>query len=208
MKTVGIFLRDYKSLSNHSLLAIRSDLLLYLRKYNVQVICIPISFQNNIDTEFERVVECLQLCQGVILPGGQAPHEIDIKIVKYLHQQDIPTLGICLGMQIMSLAFEGDLKMLPCTDHQKEDKYVHTVKIKKNSLLHKILGDDYILVNSRHSEHITTTELSVSAIADDLVIEAVEDAQKRFFIGVQWHPESLMHDSYSKKLFNFFIDIL
>lgn len=208
MKTIGILLRDYTSLSYNPLLGVRDDLILYLRNYPVRVICIPICFKNNEYDEFERVVEEIKGCQGIILPGGQEHYEIDLKIVKYLYDQNIPTLGLCLGMQIMSLAFDGDIDYLLNNNHQSKEKYVHNVKIKPSSKLYSILETHELLVNSRHYEYITTTNLNISAISDDLVIEAVEDSSKTFFIGVQWHPESLIDDEYTKKLFNSFINIL
>lgn len=206
MKKIGIILRDYKSLSNNDLYGLRSDLIDYLRKYPVQVICIPICFKNNEYEEMERVIKLIDECNGIILPGGANDYEIDLEIVKYLHTKNIPTLGICLGMQIMSLAFHGDLEDFKNNKHQSKEEYIHKVKIKTNSKLAKIIGETKILVNSRHSSYITTTDLSISAISDDLVIEAVEDPTKRFFIGVQWHPESLEGDLYSKKLFDAFIN--
>lgn len=208
MKKVGILLRDYISESHNPLLGIRSDLIRYLRNYNVQVHCIPVCFDNNEFDEFERVVEDILGCDGIILPGGKNDYEIDLKIAKYLHENNIPTLGICLGMQIMALSFEGDINYLNNGFHQSKNDYVHNVKIKNNSKLYEILGINEISVNSRHSDHITTTDLSITAISDDLVIEAVEDPSKTFYIGVQWHPESLMNDEYSKKIFDYFINLL
>lgn len=52
------------------------------------------------------------------------------------------------------------------------------------------------------------TKLSQVAYSEDGIIEAIEDKNKRFFIGVQWHPESLMEDRYSDKLFSYFIETL
>lgn len=208
MKKIGIILRDYTSLSHNSLFGIRSDLVYYLRKYSVHVVCIPLCFENDEIDEFERVVEGIKACDGIILPGGQKEYDIDLKIAKYLYENNIPTLGLCLGMQIMALEFGGDIDYLPDNSHQKKETYVHTVKIKKDSLLSKILGETEILVNSRHSEYITTTDLDITAISNDLVIEAVEDCTKKFFIGLQWHPESLYNDIYSKKIFDYFINII
>ncbi len=208
MKTVGIILRDFKSKANADLLAIREDLLIYLCRFNIQIIGIPVSFKNNIYEEWKRVEKALNMCQGIILPGGMDAHEIDEKIVNYLYDNDIPTLGICLGMQLMALAFNGNLEYLKDNTHQSIEKYVHTVQIKQDSKLYQILGSSELLVNSRHIEHITSTNLTVSAVSEDLCIEAIEDARKRFFIGVQWHPESLYHDGYSKKLFMAFINAL
>ena len=208
MKRVGIILRDYISKSNSELLGVREDLIHYLRRYPVEIICIPVIFKGNEYNELERVERLINTCDGIILPGGAKEYDIDLKIAKYLYDHNIPTLGICLGMQIMALAFNGDIKLIGNKSHQKTEGYVHEVKIKEKSRLASILKETKILVNSRHIEHITTTDLPISAISNDLIIEAVEDPDKRFFIGVQWHPESLDDDIYSKRLFDSFINSL
>ena len=193
MKKIGIILRDYKSASNNDLLALRSDLIEYLRNFQVQIICIPIVFENNLDEELEMTIKIINECDGIILPGGSIIYDIDCEIVKYLYDNNIPTLGICLGMQLMSLTLGGDIGHIGNNNHSK---------------LFNILANKNILVNSRHNDYVTTTDLSISAISDDLIIEAVEDTSKSFFIGVQWHPESLKDDIYSKRLFLEFINAL
>lgn len=209
MKRVGILLRDYTSKSGSALLGVREDLIEYLRNYSVQVICIPVVFQNNEYEELDRVVELIKMCDGIILPGGAQEYDIDYKIVKYLYDHDIPTLGICLGMQLMALTFNGDILPIGNETHQKMEGYIHEVKIKEGSRLASILKSNKIMVNSRHIERITTTDLPIVAISsNDLIIEAVEAPNKKFFIGVQWHPESLKNDIYSKRLFDFFINSL
>ena len=209
MKTIGILLRDYQSASGNELYGFRSDLLEYLRQYKeIEVITIPIDFKNDEYNELERVEKRIDTCNSIILPGGANAYEIDLEIAKYLHKKNIPTLGICLGMQIMALAFDGDIEILKENKHQSKEEYVHEIKIKKDSKLAGILKKNKILVNSRHNEHITTTNLNITAIAPDLTIEAVEDPSKKFFIGVQWHPESLPNDIYSKRLFDTFIESL
>lgn len=209
MKKIGILLRDYQSANGNELYGFRSDLLEYLRQYKeIEVITIPIDFKNNEYDELERVEKTIETCNGIILPGGANAYEIDLKIAKYLYDKDIPTLGICLGMQILSLTFEGDIEILKENKHQSKEEYVHEIKIKSDSKLASILKKNKILVNSRHNEHITTTNLNITAIAPDLTIEAVEDPNKKFFIGVQWHPESLPNDIYSKRLFDAFLDSL
>ncbi len=201
MKRIGIILRDYKSMSSKDLLAIRKDLIEILNSYNVLVYCIPIDFEN---INFKRVEELLEGFDGIILPGGSKDYPIDLKIVKYLYDNDIPTLGICLGMQMMALTFNGNLSITK--NHQSDNKYVHKVKINKRSRLYSILKEEEIWVNSRHNEYITHTNLSVSAKSlEDGIIEAVEDPRKKFFIGVEWHPESITNDTFSKKLFDTFI---
>ena len=208
MKTIGIILRDYIDKNNNSLLSIKEDLIIYLRKYQINVICIPVFFENNEIIELENIIRIIKFCDGIILPGGSNYYDIDLEIVKYLYNNNIPTLGICLGMQMMAIAFNGEIDYLPDNNHQSKEKYVHGIKIKVNSKLFNILNNNKILVNSRHNEHIIATDLDITAISDDMVIEAIEDKNKRFFIGIQWHPESLIIDPFSQKIFDSFINSL
>ncbi len=206
MKRVGIILRNYKSNTNHKLLGIRKDLIEFLDRYDISIICIPINFENSIEKEYERVEEGIKLCDGIILPGGADLYPIDPKIAKYLYDKDIPTLGICLGMQIIGSTFNGNLDYV--YNHQSEKDYVHTININENSKLFNILNEKTIKVNSRHNEAIFNTDLKISSLSNDYIIESIEDTNKKFFIGLQWHPESLMNDKNSIKIFDAFVSSL
>ena len=54
---------------------------------------------------------------------------------------------------------------------------------------------------------ISSTNLNVCAVSEDNIIEAVEDPNKRFFLGLQWHPESLK-DKKNDLIFQNFIKSL
>lgn len=82
---------------------------------------------------------------------------------------------------------------------------MHEISIKTDSKLYEILGEERIKVNSRHGKCIPYTSLSQVAYSEEGIIEAVEDRTKKFFIGVQWHPETLIDDKYSNCLFDEFI---
>ena len=55
---------------------------------------------------------------------------------------------------------------------------------------------------------IPFTNLDCVAYSEDNILEAIEDKNKKFFLGIQWHPESLLEDIYSKRLFDYFIEKL
>ena len=85
--------------------------------------------------------------------------------------------------------------------------YVHNVLIDKKSLLYSILNKDIISVNSRHKSVIKNTSDLVCAYSDD-VIEAIEDCNKKFYLGLQWHPENLYNtDINSRKIFDYFVSV-
>ena len=195
MKYIGIIgrLNDNKITYNKEIVDI-------IYEYNCIPICISLKF---VDNELDKVKLLIDKCNGFILQGGSEFYNSDLEIVKYLYDNDIPTLGICLGMQTMAYLFNG--KMDKIDNHYSLDKYVHNIYINTKSKLFNIINKNEILVNSRHKYYITDTDLDISSYSD--VIESIEDINKRFFIGVQWHPESIM-DENNKKLFeNFFFSI-
>ena len=199
MKTVGIILKNYNKDGNSSILGVREYLIKYLRNFNVLVVCIPFAFSNRLELEINKPL--IDKCDGIILPGGRGSHELDYKIVEYLYQINKPTLGLCLGMQLMEKTFNGHITK-PIENHRTGKEYSHKITINKNTLLFKILKEEEIEVNSLHSFAIPNTSLDVSAISNDGVIEAIEDKTKTFFLGVQWHPE-ILDDIYSKRLFDY-----
>ena len=80
-KTIGIIAREYiADYKEIELYGCKRELIQYLRKYDVNVITIPILFENN--GEWERVKDTLDFCDGIIAPGGSKIHEIDYKIIK------------------------------------------------------------------------------------------------------------------------------
>lgn len=159
------------------------------------------------EEQFEEIKRIIDMCDGIICPGGNDFYDYDLRIIEYCHKINKPLLGICLGMQTMSCLFNGKMKDFNNLNHKSEEKYVHKVKIDKNSKLYNILKKEYVEVNSRHKSYIGNTNLDVSGISDDNIIEAVEDKNKKFFIGVQWHPESMIeYDINENNIFSNFIN--
>ena len=148
--------------------------------------------------------ELVKICDGIIFQGGDGFEKYDIETLKYLYDIDKPVLGICLGMQLMGVLFNGN--MVDIENHKKRLDYVHEIKIKRNSKLYNIYKSDIIKVNSRHKSIIKKTDLNVVGISNDGYIEALEDINKKFFIGVQWHPENMTrYDKKQNNLFKYFI---
>ena len=93
--------------------------------------------------------EILDLCDGIIFQGGLDIYKFHYDILEYAINNNIPVLGICMGMQIMGLY----------ANNQEEDDLVkiknhydkeHLINNKKNSILYKLFGDK-LIVNSRHN---------------------------------------------------------
>ncbi len=131
--------------------------------------------------------------------------------------KDLPVFGICRGIQTLNVALGGTLyqdipSQVPgAINHtQKADKAVttHSIRIEGKTALHRILRASEIWINGKHHQAIkdAAPSLTVSAHAEDGIIEAVEDPSKRFVLGVQWHPEGTWKEEpHSKKLFRAFV---
>jgi putative glutamine amidotransferase len=70
------------------------------------------------------------------------------------------------------------------------------------------LQTDTCPVNSRHHQAPMAlgTGLVATATAPDGVIEAIEDPEKRFCLGVQWHPENFYRTGEFRSLFEGFVE--
>lgn len=160
----------------------------------------------------------LNMCDGIVIPGGVKWYEYDEYICKYAIEHDIPLLGICAGMQILAKilnnnkidGIDNTVRNDTTIDHhQKGVKYVHNIKILEDSLLYKIVNEDVIAVNSRHNYHVPN-ELSFlgTAYSEDGLIEAVEYKDNKFALGIQWHPESMIdYDENAKKILKYYIEV-
>ena len=72
---------------------------------------IPLGIIATIDkNNLENYLPLIKMCDGFILQGGTDYYDIDLAITKYLYQNNIPTLGICLGMQRMAMCFDVIIK--------------------------------------------------------------------------------------------------
>lgn len=137
-------------------------------------------------TNFNDLLNVLNICDGIVMPGGSDIYEYDRFICKYATDNNVPILGICLGMQIM----EEEYLSRTNTNHQGIS---HNIITKKGSIINRVIGDT--IVNSRHNECITDTkDYYITARSTDGCIEAIEHKTNKFNIGVQWHPEDIDND--------------
>lgn len=200
MKKIGIVVRSFEE-NLKNFVGCRKEVLDAFQDYPVGLVLIPI------DLSYEQVLYLTRLCDGVVLMGGDHFTQNDFLLVDYLYQQDIPVLGICLGMQVMALNFGEGREINVDPIHCQKNNDAHHIIIKSNTLLNSIVKKDRITVNSRHKTGVSQTQLCVSAKSSDGVIEAVEDKSKRFFLGVEWHPESSLNQ-YNSLIIDAFIQSL
>ena len=171
------------------------------------------SFKELTEEEKNSIDFWLDAVNGLFIPGGIKFTEYDRYILEQAIKKDIPTLAVCLGMQLMS-CYKDEVKLcdVPPSDinqnQKKEENYAHTVTIDKNSKLYQIVKKEKLMVNSFHKKCASENKYyEVVAQSDDGVIEALEYSGKSFHIGLQWHPEKMYdYDEDAKKIIDAFIE--
>ena len=140
----------------------------------------------------------------------------ELALIEEALERDLPILAICRGMQILNVQHGGTLiqHLEPVERHrrQPDDQSLsaHPIEIVPGTKLARIAGGKLSReVNSRHHQSIARIgqPLIVSATdPQDGVIEAIERPDRRFVVGVQWHPENQTaeKDSIARKLFDAF----
>ena len=146
---------------------------------------------------------------------------LEIQLYQQKSQTDLPILGICRGVQVMSIAMQGTLYQdipsqyldpQPLTHKATETDAQHTLHIRPDTHLHRIIGKTTDEVNSAHHQALKQigTGFQITAHAADGIVEAIENPDKPFVIGVQYHPERMLETEgfreHRAKLFTAFID--
>jgi len=131
--------------------------------------------------------------------------EFEIALCREALRRDLPILAICRGHQVLNVATGGTLfqdipsQVSGAVDHDPETERwerAHDVQVLPGTRLREILGRDEVGVNSFHHQAVKDLGrgLVVSARAADGVIEGIEAPDRRFALGVQWHPESFWRE--------------
>ncbi len=138
----------------------------------------------------------------------------EYSLLKEAWQRNMPILGICGGAQLIAVFREGNLyqhipddipQALPHEQINPAHQASHIVTLNKESLLYKITKKTQWAVNSSHHQAIRNPgRCVISAIAEDHIIEAIEDPSRDFCIGVQWHPEFAVEYA-DRQIFSAFI---
>lgn len=124
----------------------------------------------------------------------------ELAMVRGALERDLPILGICGGQQLLNVALGGTLiQHIPdavpdCLAHEQttpRDQPGHEVALVAGTRLAALAGTGRIAVNSSHHQAVgqVAPGCVVNAVADDGVVEGIEDPRRKFCIGVQWHPE-------------------
>ncbi len=195
-----------------------------------------------VDTEKlteQTVAEVMDGVDGIIVPGGFGERGIEgmVLCAKYARENNLPYLGICLGMQTAVIEFARNVlgygsansaEFDPDTEYpviwpmpdmngsKGGTMRLGAYKCKvTGGLMRKCYGADEISERHRHRyefnpnfrERIESAGMRITCLSLDGVVEAVEIPENDFFIGVQFHPEFKSRPQQAHPLFRQFVNI-
>lgn len=160
--------------------------------------------------ELEDLYRQIDLCDGFILQGGLFSCQYEIEMAKRIIELNKPLIGICAGFNNILRALGTDVIQDKTNSHNHYDNdYRHKILIENNTIIKDLIKEKEYLVNSIH-EMIAPKEkvekhVKISSYSEEGLVESFEVPNKKFIIGIKWHPE-LMHDKFINNLFKLFID--
>ncbi len=167
----------------------------------------------------KKIRELCRPLDGIILSGGGDIHvdcyggkrhsliykvdelrdDTELALTKVILEDNIPTLAICRGLQILNIALGGTLhEYLPEVFgedilHRLPPRKTarHNVEVSQDSKLHSIVECSQMEIVSWHHQAVDKIpkELAITAQSRDGVIEGLELDSHRWLVAVQWHPE-------------------
>jgi putative glutamine amidotransferase len=144
-----------------------------------------------------------------------------LPLIRHALDRGVPLFAICRGLQEVNVALGGSLhqlvhevegrrdhRSLKSSDTDVNYAPAHPVDIVEDGLLHRLLGERRVMVNSLHAQGVDrlAPRARLEASAEDGQVEAfsVPDAPS-FALALQWHPEHrALENPVSMKLFDAF----
>ena len=152
----------------------------------------------------------IDLCDGFILQGGMYSSNYEIEMAKRIIELDKPLIGICAGFNNILRALGTDVIEDKTNSHNIYDKkYRHKITITEDTKLFNLIQKKEYNVNSFHTMIAPKENVEkfakISSISYDGLVESFELNNKKFIIGIKWHPEQMLEDEFPDKLFKEFI---
>ena len=126
--------------------------------------------------------------------------DLELRLLAYALDRDMPVLAICRGMQLLNVAFGGQLiqDLAGHRTEQIEGRWVsktHLVYLAPGSKTAAIIGmAGFFRLNSRHHQGLHEAQRSPRLMSsaygvEDGLIEGLESPEHNWVIGLQCHPE-------------------
>lgn len=162
------------------------------------------------DEEKKELYRQIDLCDGFILQGGLYSANYEIEMAKRIIELDKPLIGICAGFNNILRALGTDVVEDKTKSHDIYDKnYRHEISVIKGTKLYDLINKEEYRVNSIHSmiapKENVEKYAKISAVSYDDLVECFELDNKKFIMGIKWHPELMLEDGFTRKLFKEFI---
>lgn len=141
---------------------------------------------------------------------------LEKQVISHALDNRKPIMGICRGAQMINIVQGGTLnqnardfyeKFVPTDSMLGKIFSRRLIRIEKDGILCNLLKKNpELLVNSLHHQAINAlgSELKIVARDESGIVQAIEsdNPEKSFVLGVQWHPEFMLHSTLHRKLFN------
>jgi putative glutamine amidotransferase len=126
--------------------------------------------------------------------------DLELRVLDYSLEHDMPVLAICRGMQLLNVAFGGQL-IQDLSGHQEEHAgeeptpSQHLMYLAPGAKAAAVIGSaGFFRVNSLHHQGLREAQrspqlMSTAYSVDDGLIEGLESPQHSWVIGLQCHPE-------------------
>lgn len=174
----------------------------------------------------------VNLLDGLVLSGGTHVHPerygqepqvtarydrkrdaTDQALLEQAERIGIPVLGICRGAQFINVFHGGSLcqNVTPLrvnTRHRPLLLPLQTVRVVGPSRLGQLMAAPAIGANRIHSQAIKRLgrSLRVTAVDNDLFVQAIENTRGQWLMGIQWHPEYLLYHGGHRRIFRQLVD--
>jgi putative glutamine amidotransferase len=160
--------------------------------------------------------QLIEMLDGLILAGGsdvdpasygESLHpetsgtnadrdRFELALARAALDRDMPVLGICRGMQLLNVACGGTLVQhiadVQTHRHTPGEFCDHEVQLEADSLAARAAGADRVAVKSHHHQGVRDLGDGLEVTGrnpGDGLVEAIEIPDRRFALGVLWHPE-------------------
>lgn len=184
------------------------------------------------ETQIEQILDSVD---GLLLPGGGDINPViyggtshpdiynvdperdalELSLAQLALQTSKPILGICRGLQVLSVAsgaalvphVPDEFGTLVIHRAERMKPVQHAVNLTTGSKLAQLLQQEQIMVNSLHHQAVRQVPpgWQVSGCAPDGLIEAIESLTHPWAIALQWHPELAPNDPIQQRIFHSFI---